>query len=763
MFIKLVLVWLLSFFLSNRIYCRDICSRYAVLKEIDTFTLAEKENAPVAFQFDSIKNLITTLHEQAPLFEKNLVEYSNPAKLQTEPRFYPLTDELNLVPTEGTRMKYSDRCADISGFVPGIASLKDLPRLEHAMSIFELSSIPINTIKNRGSLTAENGMPLGVALSATTEDPTLELSYPLLSFSKDAKGVSMYDINLPTDSRKNISVTGLCSKINKPWSRKGSQRLNWIKIARLVKSAFPEIDKLVERFTSFSALKINPNFNHSSFPVINIPVPNALQQTANLISKFSNVFEWNLLKNSDTNQFTNLISNLKSIKSLFLKNTKQNKFSQNKPFEFEVPSIVSNPDLRFLTDSTQVLDSRFQPVAMLDSDKDGTGDLVAGQLSVVFNDQQNLVRIFQVLPLFFKDQQVKSTYLIQAKDSSLSLTLPRPSGCVTNEAGNKICKGLSFDLVRNMSLCINALTGVNEEIQHCPLQTMEPSSIVAHRVDCMDNFNLVIDSRIPLELAPVCNGNTNKHFKGQYFPLYLDTDCAIKVVSKDGDFTLLPQIEKHAETENFNPEPFYPYQSVENMINSAYNFFNDPSINGAIKIGTFFGISSLIMIAIVIFIIVCIFKFPDCCQRFCRYLCEIFNCGSCTDRDKNDSCCRSNFQSPKNKNKNKKQDPIYENIRSKNSQHSDFEIYDEPIVRTRQSRRNTDINLASFRSNSSASAPPLPAMPNAPNPDFDISYQLQDSSPFLVDTNTGRLSKLSKRDLAVRGEKNEKVHRRLNF
>lgn len=746
----LVLVWTAVYLFLNLGGCsgRDICSRYAVLKEIDSFILSEKQTTLATLTFDPIKDLIFTLQSKTPDFEKHLNEFSLSSKLAnlSEENFFPFSQDQNLIPINGFRNNFSESCRTVSGFIPKLSNLKNLPLLAKAMNNLGLKNIPVNPEISKKQIVTGNGFPLGAP--APSGLANMDKSFPLLSFPKDDKGVEHYFINLAeNDAAHKQPITGLCVKTNYPWSRKGYQKQSWINLTKILKNLLPEINNLSGRFDSFLTYKqplfSNSSFNFSSLPqVIEMPVPAALRKVAEVISKFSDTFEWGALKNSDTLQFTNLISNLESLRSLFTKKAKLNRFKANVKMadDFKISKFPFIPDLGFLSPTTKVLDSEFHLLDMLDMDADGTGDLAVGQLTVGFKDQLNLVQIFKILPLFYKNQQIKENlYLIKAKDSSLSSTVPEPTGCKPSEdeTGPKICSDLAFKVVdlKNMSSCIQALTG-SEEIQNCPLQSIE-TSFVAHRVDCSDDHNLVIDSRTPLELAPVCNGNTNKPFNAQYFPLFMNTDCGIKAIDDEGDFTILPQLEYFAESENLNPEPIYPYTNLENIIEVVHNFFTDPSISGVIKLGVFLGSMALIIIIVVVILVVCILKNPKCGETVCRSCCK--DCKNCQNGC---ACCQQDQDKPL---------PFNPTYKSRHSPPSETDVYEEPVAPVQRRRRQDSIR-------SHNSGPSAPALSNDSN---DETLTLQEMSPFLdrIPSNASDVSRVSRQ--SRRGK--TKVHRKLEF
>ena len=281
MFIKLILVCLSLSHSFLPISSRDICSRYAVLKEIDSFTLSEKETTPVILELEPFKKLVSNLQTHSESFSKQLTDFSKPGKLNPDPVFFPLSEDINFVPVLSPLQNFSDKCIEVAGSVPRIPGMKDLLKMAQAMSSLNLDSIPVSLDLAGKTLVAEDGTPLGVPAD---DEPNLT-SYPLLSFPEDPKTKQkMYKLKV-SSSDVDTPIKGLCVKSNSPWSRAGFQKSKWTKLISSVKRNLPEILKFIDRFQDFSSLKINKNFNLTSIAnsmTLDIPVPNSLRKIIDL-------------------------------------------------------------------------------------------------------------------------------------------------------------------------------------------------------------------------------------------------------------------------------------------------------------------------------------------------------------------------------------------------------------------------------------------------------------------------------------------------
>ena len=127
---------------------------------------------------------------------------------------------------------------------------------------------------------------------------------------------------------------------------------------------------------------------------------------------------------------------------------------------------------------------------------------------------------------------------------------PTPYGCITDTSTDRplrICSGYTTPGLPLLSSedsldCGNSLANDDSEsdFNKCPIR-IAPKHPLAHRAQC-HNSSVVLSSQHPLQVRIYCDNLSKRPIKLENFPVYLNTDCEIRLLDKRAETILLPQL-----------------------------------------------------------------------------------------------------------------------------------------------------------------------------------------------------------------------------
>ena len=572
MHLKIFLLFVSIFTLLTSSNSRDICTRHGVLRQIDSFLISQKESKQLTFDTKNLQQITKQIETNYPLFLNNLKIYAEPTF--KEQNLIQYDDQINLIKVNGVAKEIDKKCElqNATLFTP--RPVKDISKALEIMKSISITSIPMNVEVSRGFLHTLDGTAL---LPAVTTDESILKSwattYPLLT----TEGLST--------GSADAQVTALCEKINNPWDLPGPAKDRWTELGKILLKNTPTVletvNKITQTFMTKPAIKVESGSAPTSS---SYPVPPALNNIFKAFTKWSVGAEWEHTSDLDINTFKNLISDISTVSSLFRPKKKVNKFSKLAPPALGVNIDSSSLPSQLSLDSDSILleDTLFYPQKYLDTNSDSIPDLVEGSVTVELADKQDLIEIFELTPFKSGTYQLEAVFLTRGqKFSELLSSSATPKGIRCSNKNNfKICDGYTKKLVPSSydidpGLCVSALTGRNQDLEiKCPLTDIKNKNTdpLGIRIDCSDNFNTVIDSKQPLFITPYCDGEEGAGFEAKHFPLFLNTDCALKAnyLNSKAISLYIPQLEATVEGSGV---PFYPITPYENNIDLGNSTF----------------------------------------------------------------------------------------------------------------------------------------------------------------------------------------------
>ena len=555
MSLKMILI-LLFISAFNFCLCRDICTQFGVLRQIDSFLISQKESKPVVFDITNLQNINKQLELSVPLFQNNLKNYLKPNGPAVETRdLIKFNENKNFIKITGTLKNIAKECEKINASLFTPKSLAESEKAAAILKKLSIAKIPINVKSNRGYLETLDGSSLSPAL--TEDDSILKSwvsSFPLL-------GQETIYTGLP-----NSDVTAFCEKTNNPWDHAGPSKDKWMELGKLLLKTTPTllntVNKISENFVSKTPdSKIAPASAPAS---TRYPIPASLINVLDSVNKWSSPQEWEKTQITDLNTFKNLITDIGKVSSLFTASTRANKFAK-KPVPalgFQIDPATLPSSLAIDPDSILLDNSIFYPRKYLDTSGDVVPELVEGPVVIKHAEKSDKIEIYEFLPLLFGDYRLEAVFLIRGsshRELAHSAGPLPPSGirCAERE-GSRICDGYTKKLVQKSTyvdpaICLNAIMGLDssaDSIRKCPVSDIANSNPVGFRIDCSDHFNLVIDSKQPLFITPVCDGQDGESFMANHFPLFMNTDCEVraKYERDPSQILIIPQVEADAES-----------------------------------------------------------------------------------------------------------------------------------------------------------------------------------------------------------------------
>ena len=608
-FVSLVLIC--SYFFCNS-FGTDICTRYGVLKQVDSFILAQKENKNIVFDISNLHSITKQIEENYPLFLTNLRNYT-PTAIKDE-NLIRFNNQLNLIKVTGVAKNINKECEKKGATLFTPRTTSDITKIVEIMKTASITSIPLNVHDNRGFLHTLDGTALMAA--ATEDDSTLKSwssTYPILTANGFINGVA------------SATVTALCEKTNNPWDLPGPASDRWSELGKLVLRNTPIILDAVAKisesfFTSKNPVTTTVLAAPTSVPY---PIPLSLTNILNTLSKWSSAEEWERTKHSDLNTFQSLIKDISNVISLFKARRKSVKFAKkalpSKGISIDSHSLPTQLSLD--SDSILLENSVFYPKKFLDTSSDDIPDLVEGSLTLNHADKKDQIKIYELIPFPYGTYMLEPVFIARGPLHTELVQPPAPPLGIecASVSNQKICGHLNKnnDKIRPPSVdttaCINALMGLQTDMvadPKCPLTNQKTKNMIPFglRIDCSDNFNTVISSKRPLFITPTCNSENGVGFEAKHFPLFLNTDCALTAnYLKENEIVLhVPQLESIAEDVGHTLAPLTPF---ENYV----DFGNSSAIDSLLHLPKS-GVNMLLTLIGTVFLIA---SFPFCAILYC--------------------------------------------------------------------------------------------------------------------------------------------------
>lgn len=639
-------------------FSRDICTRFGVLRQVDSFLISQKETESVTFDISNLQKIAKGIESTYDSFTKNLNDYAHSEGLENikeklnESDLIEFDNQNNLLKITGVASSIMRTCEEKNATLFTPKNQDDLTRAIQIMKKLNIESIPVNIGVNRGYLQLKDQTTLG--RNVMTDESTLKSwtsTFPLLTKSGP----------LVTGTAAN-TVTAFCEKINNPWDREGPTKNKWLELGKLLVKSAPAAlataQGIAKGFTIGKTI-----FSTTDTQVTPYPVPSSLTNIYKTFSKFSSPEVWEQTKEIDIENFKNLISDINKVRSLFKPARKIEKFAK-KP----APAIGYQIDKNILPsllpvdpDSIILEDSWFYPKKYLDSNSDNVPDQVEGTAVVKHAEKSDKIDVYEFTPLLFGHYRLEPLLVIQApKHQELLLRTGVPATQLgircTSRDGFKICDGYSRNTITdsaeiNTRACIQALMGataVETDELKCPVSNIKNNKgPVGFRIDCSDNFNTVIDSKKSLFITPYCNGEPGPGYEANHFPLYLNTDCEIKAkYLKDTKFVLtLPQVEFEAEGSGDEIKYLTPFENNVDFHNTTMfdAVFNLPQSGVTLIVSLASAVFILTFSAITLLVYCCLgpkkfkqilYKRFPCCKKLVKFRCYKLKC-KCESK-----CCK---------------------------------------------------------------------------------------------------------------------------
>ena len=629
---------------------RDICTQYGVLRQIDSFLVSQKESKQAIFDISALQKINKKVSSNYNNFETNLKQYlesDNPNENETD--MIKFNDNKNFIKITGTLENIAKECEKIGASLFTPSTLKESEQAAALIKKLNILKIPINVRPNRGYLVTSDGSSLSPAITKDTEIlKSWTHTFPLLMADTISTGTP------------NLDVTAFCETVNNPWDRPGPNKDKWLELGKLLLKTTPTllstVNKISANFGSKSSITKVPSATAPE--ATQYPIPQSFINIADTFSKWSSPSEWEKTQLSDLDSFKNLISDIGKVSSLFTEKKTINKFAK-KPtpalgFQIDPHALPSSLDI----DPNSILldNSMFYPQKFLDTSGDAIPELVSGPLVIKHAEKTDKIEIYELLPLLFGDYRLESVSLIRGSSFRDLAFLTPPSGIRCSEReGSKICDGYSKKLIPasgtvDPKACMDALLGLDASvngIRKCPMSSTLNTEAIGFRIDCSDNFNIVIDSKKPLFITPVCDSQDGEGFKAEHFPLYLNTDCGIraKYLEKDSPFLLsIPQVE--ADAEGGDDESATDMTLITPFVNTILSLPSEPSLFDNIASLPNMSINIIVSIVSIVFgttlfIFAGLLFFCIGPKKVTKFLIERCSCCSCC------SCDRSKFDCSK--------------------------------------------------------------------------------------------------------------------
>jgi hypothetical protein len=446
------------------------------------------------------------------------------------------------------------------------------------MKDLKMESIPFRSYFDRqGALITPQGTIFEKAPVPSTEQITLGGTW-FPSLSKE--GAISFHASAP---EKTTPLSGLCMKQNNQWDHKGPGRQKWLTI---IKKIIPTISKakiwknllnqfmgnLPEKLETSTEKVLNKLF-------LNTPLP--LAGISKFFKYFNSPLQWEQSKTSDFSKFIGYIKDFASMSKLFMHNTP---LATTTPIAVTITSTSTAAAVTTSSTTTSTTSTRrpkislaaldverlqhfinldpavtnisgpIQTIPISKSDEDGT---IRARTNFNIYNEEDKIRIYQIKPIIYKRKVTTATYLIKTFKKNLAIAQqPTPYECRTEKQQEentkliKICTGYTTPGLAKLSpddsiACGDSLVKEekSEEFKHCP-SIFAPSRPLAYRVQC-NNKTAVITSLDPIEIRIYCNGNSRSPLALKHFPVYLDTECEIKLIGGQAESILLPQLQSN--------------------------------------------------------------------------------------------------------------------------------------------------------------------------------------------------------------------------
>ena len=591
----------------------DICSRHAVLHEVDRFWLYElHENDEI--DLSEFNNTIRSLQKYEKSFTERLLNYTNENFLdKSEPiPLTKLTSDTGVYPLSAVNFEFSARCKANSGKILELDDNINMTRLLDIMKSQNIDHIPINVFPGKKFLISRNFNPLS------------EQSYENLNML--SKGFAILSnstqITMPTDSDISSTVKGLCQKKLNYWDLPDS-RAKWLHFGKRLLKTLPLIKSLAGRFAPIlkrAKTDISP-FDFKIQP------PRFITETLDTIQNLASKVSWEDLTVNDNNIFFKLLDNLKKFKTLFKRKTDTGSIAYSLP----------NADR---IDFHEIFQSSPNSLTLPEAELHHKKDEIDGRDSLSLRvgvTNEDLIIIYEIIPLFYKGQIVSDKYLVKTPRTSYT-TVGEPKGfkCVTNTAG-KFCGGLvQASQARSLPdidpiLCAKALLNNSQSFNKCPLKRPD-AEFLAFRAACEPFGSTIIDSNnVNLDISIICDGILQKSVSPTNYPAFMKHDCEIIGSSYNIPVFVLPQLKYYTQNKNFDIA--YPFYENNTIITAGPEL----SLNNIITISTVsIGLFVFFLMLFLFYLIKdpakCLSSFKNC-TNCCTLSCKNNSC-------QNQNCCK---------------------------------------------------------------------------------------------------------------------------
>lgn len=549
--IKILLI-VISILLGETI-AGDVCTSRASLIKIDEFYLKQPYVHEIELDLSNYVEEFQSIAVDAEKFSSIAIKYDSDKELdelETLP-LIPFTPEYNLVSIDSTHQKYMEDCDKLQAKILEIRPT-NLNKMVSILKTLNIDNTPIKSFIDRMKvLTNAQGDLLRTAVTPSTAEVSKMLNY-YVSLNQEG------NLNYPEEALTETSpVKAFCMKSNNQWDLKGSNRQKWL---TTIQKILPSLSQAKAWGEIFRAVISNLPLQKSAHKqladklLLNTPLP--LTRIRKFLNNFNIASNWESSIPFDFSKFTGFIDDFRSVVKLFKHKDIPAVTTTIRPqLPRPAPLLSLSPiDLDRLRNFINLGVSKINitgPIDAVPLFKHDNAKTITAVATFQQFSETDLIRIYHVKPLIYKNAITTIPYVISTFKNHLALVnTPVPFGCTTEDQNSqevKICQGYTTPghqvLTPEQSLdCGNSLAiqEMDEGFATCPIRPA-PSTPLAHRAQCHNN-TLAISSTKPLLVRIYCDSISRRPLKLENFPVYLDTDCEIRLIEGHVESILLPQL-----------------------------------------------------------------------------------------------------------------------------------------------------------------------------------------------------------------------------